>query len=68
MGAVTRPLYGWPTWKLRLALMFPRWRSVWAEAFLELHHRSAEEVRREVDATANDETGPYRVAMPEGMH
>jgi hypothetical protein len=60
-----RPLHSWPTWKLRLALLFPRWRSMWAEAFLELHHR---DVVEPAVAATNHESGPWLVAPPPGMH
>ncbi len=63
-----RPLRSWPTWKLRLALMFPFWRRVWGAAWIELWHRSDEEVHAATALITNDEGGPWLVAPPRGFH
>lgn len=55
-----RPLYRWPAWWLRVATFVP---VLAGWAWLELHHRRVDAVR---DA-ANNETGPWPVAMPRGI-
>lgn len=54
-----------PDWMLRRILSWPSWRNWWTAAWLELHHR---EVTLVVETTAVDESGPWMVAPPRGMH
>ncbi len=54
-----------PVWMLRMLLQLPSWRNWWTAAWLELHQR---EVVNVVAAEASDESGPWLVAPPRGMH
>jgi hypothetical protein len=60
-----RPLRSWPMWKLRLALMSPFHRHRWGQAYIEVHYR---EVVEPTLAATNNETGPWLVSPPRGMH
>lgn len=60
-----RPLHHWPSWLLRAVLWLPSRRGLWSEAWLELWARATVDVAR---AEANDESGPWPVAMPKGLH
>lgn len=50
---------------MRLALHFPRFRRLWSDAWLEIWHR---EVYEPAIAASNNESGPYLVSPPKGMH
>jgi hypothetical protein len=50
---------------LKIALRVPGMRGVWSEAWIELHHR---EVIEPAIAATNNESGPWLVAPPRGMH
>lgn len=54
-----------PTWMLRMILRLPSRRGWWAEAWVEIWRR---EVLEAVEAEADDESGPWLVAPPQGMH
>lgn len=54
-----------PSWALRLIVSLPSWRGWWTSAWLELFQREVVDVIHE---TADDESGPWPVAMPRGMH
>ncbi len=54
-----------PTWMLRLILKLPLMRKYWSAAWLELWKREILDV---VAAEADEESGPWPVAMPRGMH
>lgn len=60
-----RPLRSWPTMLLRIALRVPGMRGVWSEAWIELYQR---EVVEPALAASNDESGPWLVSPPKGMH
>ncbi len=62
-----RPLHSWPSWLLDVVLRFGIMRGLWAEVFIEKHHRAVELAEAAVDALAN-ESGPYRVGPIRGMH
>lgn len=50
---------------LRIALRVPGMRGVWSEAWIELYQR---EVVEPALAASNDESGPWLVSPPKGMH
>lgn len=54
-----------PTWMLRMTLAWPTRRSWWSAAWLELWQREVVEV---VAEESDDESGPWPVSMPPGMH
>lgn len=63
-----RPLRSWPTWLLHTALRFGVMRGLLAEVWIELHHRAVDDATAAARDISNDETGPYLVAPPRGMH
>ncbi len=63
----SRPLYAWPSILLELAILTGRPRGLVGEAWIELHHRAREAADEAIAGCAN-ESGPYRVAPPPGMH
>ncbi len=54
----------WPSWWLRFVLERTWLRGLWAEAWIEWHRREVLEVADE----AVDESGPWLVQPPRGMH
>lgn len=60
-----RPLRAWPTWLLKVTLLLPKRRGLWSEAWIELYQR---QVVEPMVAATNDESGPWLVAPPIGMH
>ncbi len=60
-----RPLASWPTWLLRAVLRYGIMRGLWFEVGIEIHQRDIVEPTR---AAADDESGPWLVSPPRGMH
>lgn len=54
-----------PTSALHALLILPSWSAWWAAAWIELFQR---EVVDDVANETNNESGPWPVAMPRGMH
>ena len=54
-----------PSWMLRQILSWRSWRNWWTAAWIELHQREVLDV---VASTADDESGPWPVVMPRGIH
>lgn len=65
MTRAERYCHSLPTWALRLIVRLPSWRRWWGAAWVELFQR---EVVEAVYEAADDESGPWPVSMPRGMH
>lgn len=65
MSRSARVCAAMPTWMLRVILASPLSKRMWSAAYLELWER---EVETEIALLADDEHGPWPVAMPAGMH
>ena len=63
-----RRLHSWPSWVLRAVVRYQVPGGIIADAWIELHVRGTEEASRACERIADDETGPYLVAVPPGMH
>ncbi len=59
-----RPLHWLPTVLLEWCCARPALRHLWSEAWIELHARAADVAVDE----SNDESGPWLVQPPRGMH
>lgn len=63
-----RRLHSWPAWVLRAVIRYRVPAGLVADAWIELVTRANEEANAAAGDAANDETGPYLVSPPEGMH
>ncbi len=63
-----RPLHGWPAWLLEAVLRFGVMRGLWAEVWIEKHHRAEEEAAEACWAASDDFHGPWVVGPIRGMH
>ena len=60
-----RPMRDWPSWWLRYILR-KRWMAgYWADAWIELRERAHEDA---IATSTDDESGPWSVSPPKGMH
>ena len=65
MNRAQRVCRSLPEWSLRLLLRMPTTRGWWMAAWVELWRRAVE---FELELARDDDSGPWPVAMPRGMH
>lgn len=65
---VTRPLRSWPDWALDVAERFTLLRHMWGDVWIERHERAREATDAAARDVTNDETRPWMVRLPPGMH
>lgn len=65
---MSRPLHGVPDWVLDMIERFTILRHLWSDVWIERHERAREAADAAARDVSNDDTGPWMVQPPRGMH